>query len=152
MRLRHRHARGLRFRRQRLAGLHVLVVTGGPAVGCLVRDADRVRKRIANLAQRASALGGEFSIGPRTNGGTTLVWRVPGGKTEGASLLSNNIHSQFRYITLTPDGRIVFPSAGEADGTRDIWIMNSDGAGTSLFSLASKTSDPREFFTASAIT
>ncbi|WP_107094501.1 GAF domain-containing protein [Streptomyces sp. XY431] len=35
------------------------------------------RSGLANLAERAAALGGTFSAGNRAEGGTELVWRVP---------------------------------------------------------------------------
>ena len=44
--------------------------------GCGMPDAGR-RSGLANLAERAAALGGEFTAGPGENGGTVLVWRVP---------------------------------------------------------------------------
>jgi signal transduction histidine kinase len=37
----------------------------------------RRRSGLANLADRASAHGGEFSVEERPQGGTTLIWRVP---------------------------------------------------------------------------
>ncbi|KJY26991.1 GAF domain-containing protein, partial [Streptomyces sp. NRRL S-495] len=38
---------------------------------------DGRRSGLANLAERAAALGGMFSAGNRAEGGTELVWRVP---------------------------------------------------------------------------
>jgi signal transduction histidine kinase len=35
------------------------------------------RSGLGNLAERAAALGGEFSVGPAEDGGTVLTWRVP---------------------------------------------------------------------------
>ncbi len=35
------------------------------------------RSGLGNLAERATALGGEFTTGPGEEGGTVLVWRVP---------------------------------------------------------------------------
>jgi PAS domain S-box-containing protein len=35
------------------------------------------RSGLANLAERAAALGGSFSVGPGPRGGTTATWRVP---------------------------------------------------------------------------
>ena len=35
------------------------------------------RSGLGNLAERAAALGGEFTAGPGEDGGTVLVWRVP---------------------------------------------------------------------------
>ena len=35
------------------------------------------RSGLANLAQRAEALGGEFHVESSPGGGTTLVWRIP---------------------------------------------------------------------------
>ncbi|MEO7660408.1 MAG: hypothetical protein ABIV48_12415, partial [Pyrinomonadaceae bacterium] len=57
------------------------------------------------------------------------IWRLPKGKSEEAQILSNNIYAEYRYISISTDGRIVFPSNENANGTRDIWIMNVDGTG-----------------------
>lgn len=43
-------------------------------------------------------------------------------------MLSNNIHAQYRFVALVPDGRIVFPSNENAGDNRDIWIINPDGS------------------------
>jgi Tol biopolymer transport system component len=57
------------------------------------------------------------------------IWTLPGGKSEEARMLSNNIHARYRVIALAPDGRIVFPSNENAGDHRDIWIINPDGSG-----------------------
>ncbi len=51
--------------------------------GCGVPD-DAVRSGLANLADRAAALGGTLAVGTRSEGGgTRLVWRVPTGSVDG---------------------------------------------------------------------
>ncbi len=43
-----------------------------------------VRSGLANLRERATALGGTLTVGPRPEGGgTRLVWRVPTTSTDG---------------------------------------------------------------------
>jgi signal transduction histidine kinase len=60
-----------------------VVVAVGDEVVLTVRD-DGVgyrpgerRSGVRNMAERAEALGGTFSVGTRGDGGTELVWRVP---------------------------------------------------------------------------
>jgi WD40 repeat protein len=57
------------------------------------------------------------------------IWKIPGGKSELAQPISRNIHANYRAIAVAPDGRIVYPSNEDADGNRDLWIMNADGTG-----------------------
>jgi Tol biopolymer transport system component len=57
------------------------------------------------------------------------IWRLPKGKSEDAQIVSNNIHAEYRFLALTPDDRVLFPSSENANGTRDIWLMNADGSG-----------------------
>jgi signal transduction histidine kinase len=40
-------------------------------------EAETRRSGLGNLADRAAALGGEFTIGRADGGGTVLRWRVP---------------------------------------------------------------------------
>jgi serine/threonine protein kinase len=56
------------------------------------------------------------------------IWMVPKGRSEEARILTSNIHGQYRFIALAPDGRIVFPSNENAGDGRDIWIMDTDGS------------------------
>jgi signal transduction histidine kinase len=35
------------------------------------------RSGLRNMAERAESLGGDFSVGPREQGGTVVEWRVP---------------------------------------------------------------------------
>jgi PAS domain S-box-containing protein len=48
------------------------VVDDGRGIGETTR-----RSGLANLAERASALGGRFTVGPGPQGGTAATWRVP---------------------------------------------------------------------------
>jgi signal transduction histidine kinase len=60
-----------------------VTVERGPALTLRVRDdGDGIRDSsrrsgLANLAQRASELGGTLSVGPAAEGGTELLWSVP---------------------------------------------------------------------------
>jgi signal transduction histidine kinase len=45
--------------------------------GVGMREGEVRRSGLGNLADRAAALGGEFSVGPADGGGTVLTWRVP---------------------------------------------------------------------------
>ncbi|HEY2867636.1 MAG TPA: protein kinase [Pyrinomonadaceae bacterium] len=56
------------------------------------------------------------------------IWLLPGGKTDEARMLTNNIYAQYRFITVAPDGRVIFPSNENAGQNRDIWIMGQDGS------------------------
>ena len=53
------------------------------------------------------------------------LWIVPGGDPSRAKPVTSGKHDLYRVISLTPDGRILYPS--NASGSRDIWIMNADG-------------------------
>ncbi|MDQ3257944.1 MAG: DPP IV N-terminal domain-containing protein, partial [Acidobacteriota bacterium] len=53
------------------------------------------------------------------------LWIVPNGEPSQAKPLASGKHDLYRAISLTHDGRILYPS--NAGGNRDIWIMNADG-------------------------
>lgn len=57
------------------------------------------------------------------------IWLLPQGRSEQARLLSNNVHSAYRFIAGAPDGRIVYPSQEDSNSGRNLWIMNADGSG-----------------------
>jgi len=58
----------------------------------------------------------------------SAIWLAPGGRSEEARVLTNNIRANYQFVAAGPDGRIVFPG-GENMKARDIWIMNPDGTG-----------------------
>lgn len=66
----------------------------------------------------------------------TNIWLLPQGKTEEARMVSNNVHSLYRFIAWTPDGRIVYPSQENSGGGRNIWMMNADGSGAKQLTSA----------------
>jgi serine/threonine protein kinase len=59
----------------------------------------------------------------------SAIWRVPGGRSEEARVVTNNIHANYQFIALAPDGRIVFPAGENVNDVRDIMIMSPDGTG-----------------------
>ena len=58
----------------------------------------------------------------------TNIWHLPQGKTEQARMVSNNVHSLYRFVVSAPDGRIIYPSEEDSGKNRNIWIMNADGS------------------------
>jgi signal transduction histidine kinase len=63
-----------------------VVLEVGDEVHLLVRDdgsglptGSTRRSGLGNLANRASALGGTFHVGPGPSGGTDLIWTAPAG-------------------------------------------------------------------------
>jgi signal transduction histidine kinase len=70
-----RHARAASARvTVRVTGHDVVLQVEDDGVGT---DPGQARGGLVNMAERASDLGGEFEIGPRAGGGTTLRWQVP---------------------------------------------------------------------------
>lgn len=53
------------------------------------------------------------------------IWLVPDLETKKAVSLTDGINDSFRFVSWTPDKKIVYPSL--ASGTRDIWTMDADG-------------------------
>jgi signal transduction histidine kinase len=58
---------------ERGSGLRLRVRDNGTGIGATTR-----RSGLANLRQRAAELGGTLVVGPAPEGGTELVWSVPG--------------------------------------------------------------------------
>jgi len=58
--------------------VQVVVEDDGPGPGSSER-----RSGTANLAARATMRGGRYELGPGADGGTTVVWTAPLGRTEG---------------------------------------------------------------------
>jgi len=69
-----RHASATSVDVQVQAGAELSLTVRDNGIG--IRSGDR-RSGLANLAQRAGALGGSFSVAPAAGGGTELDWRVP---------------------------------------------------------------------------
>jgi len=70
-----RHARATTARvTVRVTADEVVLQVEDDGVGA---DPGRARGGVVNMAERAHDLGGDFEIGPRPGGGTTLRWQVP---------------------------------------------------------------------------
>lgn len=54
------------------------------------------------------------------------IWLVPDGDSNQARSLTDNAPDAYRFVTWTPDKRIIYPSL--LSGNRDLWIMNADGS------------------------
>lgn len=53
------------------------------------------------------------------------IWLVPNPATKQAVSLTDARKDSFRFVSWTPDKKIIYPSL--ESGTRDIWMMNPDG-------------------------
>ena len=54
-------------------------------------------------------------------------WVAPGGDSSQARPITTGRRDNYRFISWTPDGKLVYPSS--ASGRRDIWTMEADGTG-----------------------
>ncbi len=54
------------------------------------------------------------------------IWIVPDGDTSNARSLTENLPDSYRFISWTPDQKIIYTST--MSGSRTIWVMDSDGS------------------------